>query len=126
MSNSLEILLKQQLEFQRINKERLGKLYQDNNMIFCREDGCYLDPDTVLEKYHKLTEKAKIKKCTFHALRYTFASRALESNISPKVVSQLLGHSSVQFTLDTYSHVLSELQISEMDKLDRYLNSIAV
>lgn len=126
MSDSLENILKGQLQLQKENKRAFGNLYQNSKMVFCREDGHYLDPDTVLDKYHKLVEKAKVKKCTFHALRHTFASRALESNISPKVVSKLLGHSSVQFTLDTYTHVLSELQVNEMDKLDKYLNSIAI
>ncbi len=126
MINFLKKLLKKQYKLQLENKKRFGKSYYNYNMVFCREDGYYLDPDTVLSKYHKLSKKANIKQCTFHALRHTFATRALESGMSPKVVSKILGHSSVQFTLDTYTHVLSELQTSEMDKLDKYLNSIAV
>lgn len=126
MSSSLENILKKQNELQQKYKRKLGKAYYKYNMVFCREDGYYLDPDTVLSKYQELAKKAKIKKCTFHALRHTFATRALESNISPKVVSKILGHTSVQFTLDTYTHVLSELQIDEMNKLDQYLNTIAI
>lgn len=123
---TLEPILKQHLKYIQANRKALGKLYKNNNMVFCKEDGSYLDPDTVLEKYYKLAEKAKIKKCTFHALRHTFATRALESGMPPKVVSKILGHSSVQFTLDTYTHVLPELQVSEMDKLDDYMKQIAV
>ncbi len=126
MAKTLEDILKQQKELQQEYKRKLGKKYYKYNMVFCREDGYYLDPDTVLSKYQQLAKKAGIKKCTFHALRHTFATRALESNMSPKVVSKILGHTSVQFTLDTYTHVLSELQIDEMGKLDKYLNTILI
>lgn len=121
MMNCLEEILKEhynkQLEIKRIFK----KSYNKQNMVFCREDGAPLDPDTVLAKYHKLTENAGIKKCTFHALRHTFATRALESGMNVKVVSKILGHSSVEFTLNTYTHALPDIQRLEMEKLNKYL-----
>ena len=123
---TLEPILKKHLEYVQENRRVLGKLYNNNDMVFCKEDGTYLDPDTVLAKYYKLVERARVKKCTFHALRHTFATRALESGMPLKVVSKILGHASVQFTSDIYTHVLPELQINEMDKLDEYMKQIAV
>lgn len=126
MTNTLNNLLKEIYEKQNKWKKVLGTKYQDNNMVFCKTDGTFLDPDTVLQKYKQMLKDGNIKDCTFHALRHTFASRALESKISAKTVSKILGHSSVQFTLDTYTHVLEELQIEEMEKLDNYLKEIAI
>lgn len=65
MSDSLENILKRQNQLQKENKRAFGKLYQNNEMVFCREDGHYLDSDTVLAKYHKLVEKAKVKNAHF-------------------------------------------------------------
>lgn len=126
MLDILAEYLKQHYENQKIYKKLLGNNYKDNNMVFCKEDGTFLDPDTVLSKYQKLAEKANIKKCTFHALRHTFATRALESKMPVKVLSTILGHSKVEFTLEVYTHVLDELKTHEMDKLEKYLLSMTV
>ena len=45
-----------------------------------------------------------------HDLRHTWASLALATSVNPKVVSERLGHATVSFTLDTYSHVMAGLQ----------------
>ncbi len=126
MSNTVFNLLNEQYERQTNNKKILKRLYHDKNMVFCKENGDYIDPDTLFSKYKNIIKKADIKSCTFHALRHTFATRALESKVLVKVVSEMLGHSSVQFTLDTYTHVLTELQEDEMTKLEAYLNSIVM
>lgn len=121
ISDNLTNILKKHYEQQKVYKRIFGRSYIDYNMVFCKENGEYLDPDTVLTKYKQLAKKAGIKQCTFHALRHTFATRALESNIQAKVVSSILGHSSIQFTLDTYTHVLNDLKLDEINKLDKYI-----
>lgn len=126
MSDTLIKILQEHYNNQKLYKKLFGKSYLNYNMVFCKKNGDYLDPDTVLSKYKQLTKKAQIKQCTFHALRHTFATRALESGIPPKVVSSILGHSSVQFTLDTYTHVLTDLKLYEINKLDNYINSQAI
>jgi hypothetical protein len=60
-------------------------------------------------------------KCRFHDLRHTFASLMLMAGANAKVVSEALGHSSVGFTLDTYSHVLPTMQKTAMSNLDKLL-----
>jgi integrase len=46
----------------------------------------------------------------FHDLRHTCATLLLTKNVNPKVVSEMLGHASIAITLDTYSHVLPNMQ----------------
>lgn len=55
---------------------------------------------------------------TPHVLRHTFATRAIERGIPPKVVQELLGHSSITMTLDLYTHVLPQTKAEEIKKLD--------
>ncbi|WP_270164517.1 tyrosine-type recombinase/integrase [Paenibacillus sp. SYP-B4298] len=57
-----------------------------------------------LTKYHRL--KAKVVKIRFHDLRHTVATLMLSLNINPRVVKEILGHSDIRVTLDTYIHVL--------------------
>ena len=57
----------------------------------------------------------------FHDLRHTFASLALLRDAKPKVISEAPGHSSVAFTMDTYSHIISGMQEDMMAPLDEVL-----
>lgn len=66
-------------------------------------------------KYIKLFEGTNA-----HMLRHTFATRCLEAGMNIKVVSKLLGHSKIQITLDTYSHVLEQFQDEEVSKVKDY------
>ena len=52
-----------------------------------------------------------------HSMRHTFATRALERGIPPKVVQVYLGHSSIDVTMDIYTHVTAELERKEIRKI---------
>ncbi|MDP4153284.1 MAG: site-specific integrase [Bacillota bacterium] len=99
------------------NKAKWAEAYEDNGLVFCREDGHFVEPKTFQEFFKKTLKNAGVKDGNVHALRHTFATRALEAGIPVKVVSQILGHSSIQITLDTYSHVLPELQAEAMQTI---------
>ncbi len=119
--NLLERLI-QYKEEQDKNIKKWGSAYQNLDMVFAREDGYYIDPVYFRERYQRLLEKAGISRHTFHALRHTFATRALEAGVPVKVVSKILGHASVQITMDTYMHVLPELQNEEMNRIAEYMS----
>lgn len=121
ISDDLSERLKQYKAEQEQHIKKWGKSYNNLGMVFAREDGYYIDPSTFRDKYVKKLVEAGLKPYTFHALRHTFATRALEAGIPIKVVSKILGHASVQITMDTYMHVLPELQSEAMNKIAEYI-----
>lgn len=83
-----------------------GEQYQNSKMLVTNPLGGYIEPRTFKDYYNEILSLAGVGHRTFHALRHTFASRALEQGMDAKTLSVLLGHYSVAFTLDTYAHVL--------------------
>ena len=56
-------------------------------------------------------------------MRHTFATRLFEAGVQAKTISQLLGHSSVSFTLDIYTHILPSTKKLAIEALEQYSNS---
>ncbi len=88
--------------------------YCDSSMVVTNALGGYVEPRTFKDYYNQIIAMAGIRHFTFHALRHTFASRALEQGMDSKTLSVILGHYSVSFTLDTYAHVLLDHKIEGM------------
>lgn len=87
-----------------------GPAWTDTGRVFTREDGTDLHPERVSERFDRLVKRSKLPRLTVHGLRHTHATLALEAGIHPKVVQERLGHSSVAFTLDRYSHAIPAMQ----------------
>ncbi len=66
----------------------------------------------------KLARRAGLKGIRLHDARHTHASLMLKQDIHPKIVQERLGHSSIQITLDTYSHVAPGLQQAAANRFD--------
>jgi integrase len=93
-------------------EERLayGPGYQNSDLVFTREDGSPPHPERISVMFQSHQAAAGLPRIRLHDLRHTWASLALAAGVSPKVASERLGHASVGFTLDTYSHVIPGLQ----------------
>ena len=98
-------------------KELYGEDYRDLGMVFCKPDGDYISPREFLRQYQRLLQKAGLERKRFHDLRHTVASLLINANENPKVVQQLLGHSTISTTLDIYAHVMDQTLNRSVDNL---------
>ena len=69
-----------------------------------------MSPDSVLHMLQLVLKRAGLPRIRFHDLRHTFATHALTSGVDAKTLSGILGHTNASFTLDTYTHVTSDMQ----------------
>ena len=76
-----------------------------------------IDPRTIQDFFKRMQIKSGIDKHKFHALRHTFASKAIKAGVSDKVISKLLGHSNVSTTLNIYAHISDEMMRDSINKM---------
>ncbi len=95
---------------QHAEKELAGCAYDDNGYVFANQIGRATEPATMRDMFNRLLAEAKLSHYNFHALRHTFATRAVENGVPIKAVSDILGHSTVQLTMDLYCHASVELK----------------
>ena len=98
----------------------LGRLKNNagaGDLVFRDERGGALHPAAVSKRFRDLVEDTDLPRIRLHDLRHTHATLALQAGIHPKIVSERLGHSTVAFTLDVYSHALPTLQRDAAERL---------
>jgi integrase len=120
LPTKLQKALKVHQKQQEWEKRIAGDAYQDHGLVFCREDGQPIKPRDFNAAFEVVTEKAGVN-INLHGLRHTFATRCLEQGIDAKTVSELLGHSTITITLDTYTHVMPERKRDAAAKLNEVL-----
>ena len=87
-------------------RQLVGLGYQDQGLIFAREDGRPIHPDYFSQFFDRAVLRLGLPKIRLHDLRHTHATLGLEAGVHPKVMSERLGHATVAFTQDTYMHVV--------------------
>jgi integrase len=105
-------------------EERLkaGPAYADHGLIFATRMGEPLDYRVVVKRHFKrVLDRAGLGSLRPYDLRHTCATLLLKAREHPKVVSERLGHSSIVMTLETYSHVLPDMQQRAADQLESLL-----
>jgi integrase len=114
---TLRLHRKRQLE------ERLlaGAKWRDFGLVFATRVGTPLEPRNVHRDFKRILAKARVHDQRFHDLRHAAASLLLAQGINPRVVMELLGHSRIGITMDTYSHVVPSLMREAADKMDQIL-----
>ncbi|TCJ31560.1 site-specific integrase [Parafrankia sp. BMG5.11] len=86
-----------------------GAAWTDTGLVFTEPDGTALTPEDVTSRFRELHEAAGLPPVRLHDLRHGAATLALAAGADLKAVQDLLGHSSIAITADTYTHVLPEL-----------------
>ena len=81
----------------------------------------YIEPRTMQKYFHYVQKQCGLVPVNFHALRHTFATRCIELGFDVKSLSEILGHATVNITLNRYVHPSMELKQQNMQKLSSLL-----
>jgi integrase len=118
--------LRDHYERQRLDRMAAGDRWMENDLIFPSINGTPLDQSNLYKRFKRLIRAAGLPEVRFHDLRHTAASLMLNHGIPPIIVARRLGHSKVSITLDTYGHLMPEMQNEAADLMDELVTPIEV
>jgi integrase len=99
-------------------KMALRDVWEDHDVVLDDGIGLPLAPWSVSADFRRLTKELELPRTRFHDLRHAHATQLLGASVHPKAVSERLGHSSVAFTMDTYSAMIPSLGRAAADAAD--------
>jgi integrase len=103
-------------------REAAGPRWKDWGLVFTRSDGQPLDGTVVTHQFHRFLEQAGLPQRRFHDLRHSCATLLLAQGVSPRVVMEILGHSQIALTMNTYTHVVPDLRRDAAARMELLLN----
>lgn len=114
---------KQQLE----ERMRLAGVWRDQGLVFPNETGALFNPANLRNRsFKRIKSRSGVREdLRFHDLRHTCATLLLSRGVNVKVVSEMLGHASITITLNTYAHVLPDMQDTAADAMEAAFGAIS-
>lgn len=116
--------LEKHFQNQKVQALEFGIGFNVLNLINCRADGSPISTYVLNGQFKKIVKNIGLHSLRFHDLRHTNATLMLKENVPAKIVSTMLGHSSIGITLDTYSHVLTDMQKPAINAINDILKKI--
>ena len=115
----LKPVLKDLIKENMKNKLKYGELYYDNKLIFCKENGDYLDNKKPNRHLKIALKKAKIDSdIHYHSLRHIFITNCLSKDINPRTVMDWVGHTDIKMTMLVYAEINKEKNKKEYEKIN--------
>jgi integrase len=108
----------------RLDQVRLqaGDKWCEQGLVFPCATGGFTEPGYVYQRFQRMLKKIGFPQMRFHDLRHSAATILLVMGVPMKVVQELLGHSTIAMTADTYSHLLPSMQEDAAKRLDEEFN----
>jgi integrase len=103
-----------------------GSRWIDSGLVFTTGKGTPLEPRDFNEDFDRIITKAGLRRVRLHDLRHACASFLLAQGVHPRVVMELLGHSQISLTMNTYSHVLPDAMRDAVGRMAALLGKPAV
>jgi integrase len=95
-----------------------GDRWTDTGLVFTTTDGHGLDGTAITKRFQHHLVAAGLPRRRFHDLRHSCATLLLVQGVSPRVVMDVLGHSQIGLTMNTYSHVIPDLRRDAADRME--------
>lgn len=118
---AIEALRAHRIKQTTVDRVAAGDKWQETGFVFTTPVGLPLDDSVVRKELRNLLKKAELPPMRFHDLRHTCASLLLAQKVPPRVVMEILGHSQISLTMNTYSHVIPSLEREAADLMDGIL-----
>jgi integrase len=104
-------------------RTRAGSLWQETGLVFTSTVGTPIDVGNLTYRsFRPLLKRTDLPRIRFHDLRHTCATLLLSKGTHPKIVQEMLGHANISMTMDTYSHVLPDMQEKAVSAMDDVLS----
>ena len=94
---------------------------EGHDLVFRMPSGQPINADCLAKHFRSILDLAGLPRIRLYDLRHSAATIALAAGVSPKVVSEQLGHATTAFTLDTYAHVLPQMQDEAVARVEAML-----
>ena len=118
----LELMTKlKNLKKNQIELKLQGKIRNENNLLFYDKNEQPIAQDTLSKSFNRFLIKNNLEHIRFHDLRHSHVTLLISSNVPIRVISQRVGHSNINTTLNIYSHVLKEMDKEASDKISETL-----
>ncbi len=105
----VDILIRNKAQ-QEEQRRQVGSAWIDKDLVFTNAQGYYFSSSTLRKVFRRFLVSIGLPHMCFHDLRHSAATILLAMNVHPKVVQEILGHSTIAMTLDVYSHALPSMQ----------------
>lgn len=99
-----------------------GMTTHEWDLVFTTERGLPIDGTVVSHHFHDILDRAGLQQRRFHDLRHSCATLLLVQGVSPRVVMDVLGHSQIALTMNTYSHVIPELKREAAQRMEELIS----
>lgn len=109
--------------YERLMAYHASRCLNPEGFLLRHDDGSRINPNSISRYFKKLSRELGLPEIRFHDLRHSFATLMMAEDVHPKIVQQVLGHSSIKVTLDLYSHANVRQQQACLNVLDALLAS---
>jgi integrase len=99
----------------------LGGAWRDHDLVFAFSRGTPVEPPNVNRRWDELRERTGLDWLRLHDLRHGCATFMLAAGVPARTVMEVLGHSEIGVTMNTYTHGLAQLREDAADAIDRVL-----
>lgn len=116
--------LKEHRHRQLEERSAAGDKWIDSGLVFTTTFGKPIDATKISKDFHRHLDRAGLTQRRFHDLRHSCATLLLVQGVSPRVVMEVLGHSQISLTMNTYTHVIPELRRQAANRMDELLEPL--
>jgi integrase len=121
MPPAVESALLRRQQAQRQERHLAGPLWRQSDLVFTTATGTPIHPRNDYRSFRSLIIRAGLRRVRLHDLRHTAASLLLSQGVAGRVVMEILGHSQIAITMNTYTHVDPELNRTATDLMEKAL-----